>query len=1076
LNLADAAIGKATIDGEPARVIFDAANGYRLLYENKTKGAKKIELLLEYAKAIQRAPGRNSVSFQAPRAAVSRWRVRVPESGVKVNIDPMIAATEVPVAEADETTDGEEPEGEAPAATDDQDGAEAEGADETVLMAFVGSAPRVTIQWTPKAEGATDLEALATAKADQQLWVSEGLARSRAELVYSISRAELKQLTMLVPADQKVVNVVDANVRKWTVEPVEGDEGRQRVAVELFEPAREKQQIVVEMERFLKEDESRLNVPMVEAVGVGRQQGTVAVQIAEELRAEVAESTGLFQIDGSELPGGAPGGGWDFAFGYATLPFSLDLSLEKVEPRITVQSRADAYLEPETLTLALASVFTVERRGVFRLELEMPSGYEVHAVRGRQIDGAQPVHVESYSLQGEDESRLVVNLTRKAIGRVGLEVRVQRRLQHPELLSPTESEVTVPIGVPRVAPETREQAVGSLVVHAPESLRINPSETEGLRAVSFGEANQAPSAGGRGPGGVRPVLAFRYASQPVSLAVSAQRRKPRVTVAQVLQVKIEEGVAKYRARFLYEIRYSGVKSLRIDVPRELAERLRNDTPGIREKREPSPEDEAPPEGYSAWIFSGESELFGDQVLVLSWERRLEELEIGKPVEMPVPRLIPAAVDRAWGQIVLAKTETIDVTEAEGSTGLRPIDPQHDLVPGAGVSAAARAFEFHDDWSLSIEVTRYELEDVKRTAIERALVRSVVTRGGEVSVQALFRVRSARQRLEVALPEGAEFDTDPLRIDGRPVMLERGQQNRYFLPLVEPDPDEPFVLELRYTNPGDGTDLVLPEFLEDPAVQKVYVAAYLPPEWALLCRRGPWNEQFEFTIDPAIRWTPRGQPSADTLISWVCENADEAKRAAATFQTDGQAYLFATLKPSPPPQGTLRLYCMNENWLHVAVFALVFLGGVLLLPVGVSGRALAVGVAIVVLVLAGVFYPIFAMQILDDILALAAFIVVVLWTVKWFMGPGPRRWYEAALAQVAKTPTSKQEKEPAAAGPPDLPAGKPQEGDAPEAAPDAGDAERSHGQGPEGDQGPSAHERTKDDQPKRPADEGGRHDD
>ena len=31
-------------------------------------------------------PGQNSVSFQAPQAPVSRWRVRIPEAGVKVNL------------------------------------------------------------------------------------------------------------------------------------------------------------------------------------------------------------------------------------------------------------------------------------------------------------------------------------------------------------------------------------------------------------------------------------------------------------------------------------------------------------------------------------------------------------------------------------------------------------------------------------------------------------------------------------------------------------------------------------------------------------------------------------------------------------------------------------------------------------------------------------------------------------------------------------------------------------------------------------------------------------------------------
>ena len=47
-----------------------AEQGYRLLVEKKGKQPQQIELALEYAKAITKAPGQNSVSFQASQAPV----------------------------------------------------------------------------------------------------------------------------------------------------------------------------------------------------------------------------------------------------------------------------------------------------------------------------------------------------------------------------------------------------------------------------------------------------------------------------------------------------------------------------------------------------------------------------------------------------------------------------------------------------------------------------------------------------------------------------------------------------------------------------------------------------------------------------------------------------------------------------------------------------------------------------------------------------------------------------------------------------------------------------------------------
>ncbi len=54
-------------------------------------------------------------------------------------------------------------------------------------------------------------------------------------------------------------------------------------------------------------------------------------------------------------------------------------------------------------------------------------------------------------------------------------------------------------------------------------------------------------------------------------------------------------------------------------------------------------------------------------------------------------------------------------------------------------------------------------------------------------------------------------------------------------------NEPFLLELRYTMEGSYAELPLPSFPEDPAVQKVYVAAFIPEEQLVLATRGPWTK-------------------------------------------------------------------------------------------------------------------------------------------------------------------------------------------------------------------------------------------
>ena len=365
---------------------------------------------------------------------------------------------------------------------------------------------------------------------------------------------------------------------------------------------------------------------------------------------------------------------------------------------------------------------------------------------------------------------------------------------------------------------------------------MNPAAAEGLRAVSFQEALTGfEHMRSQNLSGVRPVQAFAFADSPAKLTLEAERRKPQVTVAQMFTARVEPGVIKYEATFYYDILFSGVRSLRIDLPEAVASKAHNDTPGVREGViTPAPDDVA--EGDVAWSLAGESEFLGRVVIKLSWESPLDKLDVGSSVEVSLPHLKPREVDRAWGQITLVKAEAIDLHESGEPEGVRPIDPQHDLMPGVSVPGAARAFEFHEDWTLAVTATRYKLEEVKHTSIERAVVRAVVTRSEQTSVQALYQLRSAEQRLPIVLPEGTAFDTEPLRINGKSVTLESGEPGQYFVPLVGQDPDKPFLLELRYTLAKRGTTFDLPTFTSSPAVQKVYLCAYLPEEWAVRSRR------------------------------------------------------------------------------------------------------------------------------------------------------------------------------------------------------------------------------------------------
>lgn len=962
IGLGDVAITEAGIAGQDARLVREGGGGYTLLYHAESADVGRSLLLnIQFAKAFEKAPGRNSVSFSTPVAPVSRWEIRIPERGVRVDVHPMLAATDVPVPESEEATR---------------------------VLAFVGATPSVRVEWTPKAEGAKGLQALANVKAEHEVRIDEGVVRNRVRLTYEISRTELSELRFSVPTGHKVVNVFDANVREWSV--AAGTDG-QDVTVQLFEPTKGIQSLIVELERF--SEEAAVAVPMVRALNVARQQGIVVAALGSGLRGEATHREGLLQLDASELPRDLSRGSWAFSYRYAALPFGLSFGVEKVKPRVTVHSLQSVSVQPEEQQIDFVAACTIERAGVFSLQFSIPDGYDVRLVEGVAHGGMRSPDVDRHHIDGAGSDRtLTVNFGRKATGLVGVRIRLERALHEPDLLSPTGKYASVPVPFLRAGGAFVERDTGGVIVYGPESLRLNPADVQGLRVVSRAEAaKDMPSP--IVPTGTRAVLAFMRGAESASLSLMAERRAPHVTVGQMLTARIDAGVVRYTCDLHYDVRYSGVKVLRLDVPTQKAALIRVTTPEIRQA-EFSEAPDSLDEGYTAWRLEGETEFLGARTVRLEWEEKLENLDIGETVTLQVPSLRPAGVDRAWGQVVLAKAETIDVSPASVSPGLRPIDPGHDLMAGARVPDAAQAFEFHSAWALSVRATRYEPKDVKATSVERGLVRMVMTRSDVTSVQALYRIRSARQRLLLRLPGDVQFDTQPLRLNGRPVSLEQGDPGDFYVPLVGQKQDEPFLLELRYVIQGAGHTASAPEFPREPAAQRVFLSVFLPREQAYLGFRGPWTPEMVWASS-GIDLHPKANRDSDSLLSWVCKGLNMDVGQLKTFATDGRQHLFSSLRPGSGDEAALHISAIRRGVLQAMLLGAVILFGLVLLPACFRVRVSAVAAGCVAAVVVAIFAPSFIRTAVNAATIGAVFIVAMVWGV-WFLVvtvPRSRAWQE-----------------------------------------------------------------------------------
>lgn len=954
LRLNDAAILTATVDKELARIIHDPAIGYSLLFQNKETKPSRIQVELEYAKAYEKSPSQNSVSIMAPQAPVNKWLIKIPDTGVKVQVEPMLATT-VPSNKTSE--DSTAPSG-------------------TEVLAFVGIAPNVHIRWVPKSEGATGMAPLAGVQIQHRVTIDEGIVRTNSLLVYTIDRSELPQLAISLPPNQKVINVFDPNVRKWSVEPGKAEQqNAPKLIVELFEPARKTQSLVVELEdAFDAKTQSISSILPFGCLDASRQQGVVAIRIGQGLRAEPTDRKGLMQMDPTELPDPLSKETWTFAYRFTAASYELKLKLEKVQPAIRVEQWVEAFVEPQTLTLELKSTHTIENAGVFQLEFDIPSDFELLKVAGRKVDNGEAAAIDTYRVN-EAKNRLLVSLSKRAIGQVGTVLQLRRKINDPNLITPTGVSSALAIPIPRSVGDYVQWLEGMVSVYAPESLRVNPKERTGVRdGIAADLRAEWPSVSNLKTASFSEVLILAHAMEPVSVSLDMERKKPFVSVRQMFETMVEPGALKFNATFFTKVQYSSLASLRLDVPELLSKEIRILTPGIRESIiSPPPADLVA--GYVAWELVGDTPWLGERTFQLGWQKQLDGLEIGKRVKVPIPRLIPRNTDQSWGQIVLNRKDSIDLQLEEGSSGIRPIDPRFDLMPGTAFPNAAKAFEFQADWSMDIAATRYALEQVKQTNIERGFVRAVVTRSNRIGFHATYRMRNASQRLSLTLPEDVEFDSQPLLINGQSASLERGVANQLYIPLAGNDPTKPILVELRYTIAGNHRAIQLPIFPDAPSVQTVYLGVFLPKERLLLASNGPWTKEFETT---AMGWRsePRCNNDPSSLMNWVREGVSTTR--ATEFQTDGVMYLYSTLRPEDGPSGALKLTAIADSWWMVFTLAGLIGLGALFLFKSLQAKVVALACLTGIVIAVGAFAPTLASQLLSGPSYFGALLVLVLW--------------------------------------------------------------------------------------------------
>lgn len=959
LRLQECAILEFSTQRPDTWLIQDDKQGFALLMKNSAMEPAAFEASLKFACAIMKKPGLNTLDFAAPLSPINLWEATIAQPDLKIT------------TAGDGTVKRDLP----------------SDASSTRIQLQLGQQARPSLSWTPSVEGAKGLNPIINLQSRLQFQLEGEVMSCQAEVTYEISRSPLGKLALDVPADFRIVQVFAENLRQWKIQQ---EKGLQRLELELYEAVLGQQLIRIEMEK--NHPGGLLELPCLQAPDALRQTGSLALFLGEGLKAEPAERQGVSQIPAQNWPSAKDGFPPAICFQYATVPWKLHFQIEKLKPVLTGQTQNRFILQPETLDYLAQIKLETGPVGIFQTSLELPPNFTLLNCQVSDENLKRPCLNEKILEAGDKGHQLLRLNFDSQVKKLVIKLQLRQTLQNPALLTPGQAPALIDFPLLRMRDDNLQTDAGQLEICARSSLRLLPQKSSQLRELLLTEADAFLDPL---PPDTSRVLAYAYpATNPLpELQIHVERRPSRAEVSELLSVNLQSGnLLIFSNQVQVQVLYSGLKQLNLSIPDSLAGKIQIKTTGyslLPDKNNPEPA----PEGWQNWLIRGEKEFFGRQSLTLDWQLETGELLPGDTKTMQCPHLRFAKVDRSWGQVILLKGEMSDLT-AVSSEKLLAIDPRFDLRDGLKMPDAAAAFEFHGDWSLSVALSRYQNAPVKSSSIERALVRMVQTRNGQISVQVVCNLRSMRQRLELKLPPEARFDNNPLRLGNRIVPLEKGDEGQFFVPLVSLQQGENFLLELRYVLPPESKGFPIPVFPDDSAIQQVYLSVYLPQDRSLLGKSGNWNPENIWVLRGALAFYPRAKLSSAELLSWVRQGIYPAGKAPDdnldNFVVDGQSLLYSALHPETTEAGLLQLRT-SPSWLCKGIVLILIIAvGLLLCKASLYCKLLSLGCIAAILGLLAIFLPNLLSALISNASALAAIIVLFAWFLFWLKSPHPEK--------------------------------------------------------------------------------------
>jgi hypothetical protein len=941
LKFGDAAVGDVTSEGgadAKEKVLLRATGDgvYSLLFP--TPGEHKVKIQL--AARVRSSPDGKSFELEVPAVGVAKLELLIPEADQAVEVTPLLVRQPVEAAKGKETK----------------------------IAGNLGAASRIGVLWHPKASIKPEMDLLASVTNHTQVSVADGLIHTDAFLRYDVLRGELTQLRVAVPKGDRILGVSsnDANVKGWKA----ADEAtRQVITIELLSGAKKALTLEVHTERAATAEAFDVvglndNAPAagIHTLDVVRESGQLVVAKGADLLLNIEKLTGLTRIEEAEVAEAIRRPG-SLAYKFYSPKVELKLTVKAVEPRVLVNHVAKLQFLDDELRSLTAVSYTIERAGLFELQLRVPDKMVIDRVVG-------PPQIKEYPVETKDgQTVLRVVLDMKREGSIAFNV-----IGHVPLdAAQKEQNLTLPL----LEPLNVERETGQVTIFAAPAIEVLTDE-KGIKGVQP-ERNADPNppfvAGG--------VLAsaWSFTRRPVEIPVKTTRRPTRLTASVATLLNAKPETADVRTTVTYRVQFAGLDTFQIAVPEALSDAVQIRTaqgatvPAIKEKKKA----EKAIDGWMTWTIILQREVVGDVPFevtydlkpaeaadkqassTLAWQQELKPVRAAGLPGDGESKAGKVELSDVYGEITVQKDKALTVSADASGDDLDAIDPRELSLLSQDGSVAYRYYT--QPVSLKVSAAKHEIQEVVETVVSRGLVEVVVDQDDKASYRCRFKLKtSERQRLRIDLPKGAEILG--VLVDNKSVSPEKGGKgsddffDSYFVSVARGGKsDESFSITLQFLWPVNPKPFdkkfgnlrtSLPR-IGGPkgsaaAVQQLRAVVWVPEKFSLVGTPENFIREQHLTLNRAINGYVASAVNQAELDQWI----GTSSVGVADFATQGQSYSFHNLGGADH---------LEVTWWKVSFAAIVatmalFVLGIVLVPTTWRNRLGWVLAGVLIVVCAG----------------------------------------------------------------------------------------------------------------------------